>query len=413
MKTRLTLGTLMTALALGMGSVPAHAQDTAYLYAYFEGPWPVGGESGVYLAYSDDGYNFTDMNGGNAILSMQGVFDETEDMMRDPSVLYGPDGKYHMVWTTSAVDVNRNIGYAWSYDLKTWNDVQLIEVFDPVDTPNISHTWAPDIEYIGNGEYEIIFTADPNGGHLALWSTTTSDFVNFTTPVSVFDPGSQVIDGDKTYDPDTGTYVMPVVIDQGNPIHMATSATGDPGTWVQDNNLTVDVFTGPTEGPSLIKIGDLWHMYIDYHSVGILGMATSPDLVNWTEVSDQATLPNGRHGAAFAAPLDTIAFSLLPYGRSDLDGNETINVDDWLIFTANHLADLSGLTPEQQAALGDLNGDGVNNFADFREFKDDYDAYNGAGAFAAMMATIPEPASALSLTILGLTMFGRRSWSSR
>ncbi len=403
MSIRTTTGALVTALTLGLGSIPAYAQNTGYIYAYFEGPWPIGGESGIYLAYSEDGYNFQNMNGGNAVLSVEGMYDETEDMMRDPSVVYA-DGKFHMVWTTSALDVNRNIGYAWSYDLKTWNDVQLIEVFDEASTPDIGHTWAPDIEYNGNGEYEIIFTADPYGDHLALWSTTTTDFVNFTTPVSAFDPGGQVIDGDKTYNPDTGTYVMPVVTDQGIPIHMATSTTGEPGTWVLDNSLTVDVFTGSTEGPSLIQIDGLWHLYIDYHSVGVLGLATSPDLINWTEVSDLATLPNGRHGAAFAAPLDVIAFSLLPYGRSDLDGNETIDVNDWLIFTTNHLADLSGLTSQQQAALGDLNGDGLNDFTDFRLFQDDYDALHGDGAFSAMLMTVPEPMSGVCLAVVGFVL---------
>ena len=401
----MTTSAWMMALVLAMGSSSAHAQSTGYIYAYFEGPWPIGGETGVFLAYSEDGYNFEDMNGGNAVLSVEDVFAEHEDVMRDPSVVYGPDGKFHMVWTTSALDVNRNIGYAWSYDLKNWNDVQLIELFDAASTPNIGHTWAPDIDYNGNGEYEIIFTADPNGDHLALWSTTTSDFVNFTTPVSAFDPGGQVIDGDKTYNPDTGTFIMPMVTDQGSPIHVATSTTGEPGTWVQDSSLTVDVFTGPTEGPSLIQIDGLWHLYIDYHSVGILGMATSPDLVNWTENSHLATLPNGRHGAIFAAPLDVIAFSLLPYGRSDLDGNETIDLSDWLIFTANHLADLSGLTPEQQAAVGDLNGDGFNDFMDFRLFQDDYDRFHGDGALAAMLTSIPEPLSGASLAATGLVLF--------
>ena len=133
-------------------------------------------------------------------------------------------------------------------------------------------------------------------------------------------------------------------------------------------------------------------------------MATSPDLINWTEVSDLATLPNGRHGAAFAAPLDVIAFSLLPYGRSDLDGNETIDVNDWLIFTTNHLADLSGLTSQQQAALGDLNGDGLNDFTDFRLFQDDYDALHGDGAFSAMLMTVPEPMSGVCLAVVGFVL---------
>ena len=406
------------------GVSSAEAQNTGYVYAYFKGPWPTGGDSGVFLSYSEDGYNFQDMNGGNAVLQTQGMpgFGTNEDQMRDPSVVYGPDGKYHMVWTTAATDVNRNIGYAWSYDLKTWNDVQTIEMWDAASTPNIEHTWAPEIEYNGRGEYEIIFTANPYNGlpgydsYLYLWSTTTTDFVNFTTPVEAYNGGVNVIDGDKTYNPATGTYFMPMedaVAGQPNDISVATSLTGEPGTWSRDPSLTIDIFNKATEGPSLIQIDGLWHLYFDYFGDGILGMATSPDLVNWTESSAQATLPAGRHGTVFTAPVDTIAFDYLPYGRSDLDGNETIDANDWLIFVANHLADLSGLTPEQQAALGDLNGDGVNNFADFREFKDDFDAYNGAGRFQQMLSTVPEPATSLSLIVLGMTTGIGRSHRER
>ncbi len=408
-----SITTMAVLCGLMSGATAAHAQNTAYIYAYFEGPWPTGGESGVYLAYSEDGYTFHDMNDGNAVLSVEGMYDETEDMMRDPSVVYGPDGKFHMVWTTSAIDVNRNIGYAWSYDLKTWNDVQLIEMWDEASTPNIEHTWAPEIEYNGNGEYEIIFSANPFRGqagyddYLYLWSTKTTDFVNFTTPVEAYNGGVNVIDGNKTYIPETGTYFMPMedaVAGQPNDISVATSLTGEPGTWSRDDSLTIDIFSQPTEGPSLIQIDGLWHLYFDYFGVGVLGLATSPDLVNWTESSDQATLPAGRHGTIFAAPVDVIAFDYLPYGRSDLDGNETIDTNDWLIFAANHLVDLSGLTPEQQAALGDLNGDGLNDYLDFRLFKDDYDGFHGDGSFEQMLSVVPEPASGLTLITLVMVM---------
>ena len=275
--------TILATLCGMLFSISAvQAQNMGYVYAYFEGGWPDGGHSGVYLAYSEDGYTFHDMNGGNAVLQTQDMpgFDTDEDQMRDPSVVYGPDGKFHMVWTTSAVEVNRNIGYAWSYDLKTWNDVQLIEMWDAASTPNIEHTWAPEIEYNGNGEYEIIFTANPyNGlsgydGYLYLWSTTTTDFVNFTTPVEAYNGGVNVIDGDKTYNPATGTYFMPMedaVAGQPNDISVATSLTGEPGTWSRDDSLTIDIFSQPTEGPSLIQIDGLWHLYFDYFGVGCSG----------------------------------------------------------------------------------------------------------------------------------------------
>lgn len=402
------------------GSATSADASTGYVYVYFEGGWPTGGHSGVYLAYSEDGYTFQNMNDGNAVLQTQGIpgFDADEDQMRDPSVVYGPDGKFHMVWTSSAVEVNRNIGYAWSYDLKTWNDVQLIEMWDAASTPNIEHTWAPEIEYNGNGEYEVIFTANPFRGlsgyddYLYLWSTKTTDFVNFTTPVVAYNGGVNVIDGDKTYNPATGTYFMPMedaVAGQPNDISVATSPTGQPGTWTRDPSLTIDIFGMATEGPSLIQIDGLWHLYFDYFGIGVLGMATSPDLINWTESSSLATLPVGRHGTVFTAPVDVIAFDYLPYSRSDLDGNETIDVNDWLVFIANHLADLSGYTPEQRAELGDLDGDGSNDFNDFRLFQQDYNGFHGDGSFQQMLSFVPEPASGLTLITLTMLMrFGQR-----
>ena len=346
------LGLLAVAAVVAcLGS--AHAQDTGYVYAYFQGPWGEGGHSGVFMSFSEDGYTFQDLNDGNAVLQVEGMpgFGFDEDQMRDPSVVYGPDGKFHMVWTTADTEVNRNIGYAWSYDLQTWNDVQLVEIWDPLETPNINHTWAPEIEYNGGGEYEIVFTSNPYSGlngnddHLYLWSMTTTDFSTFSAPEVFYDPGVTVIDGDKTYIPSTGTYIMPMedaVSGQPNDISMATSTTGDPGTWTRDPSLTVDIFSQGTEGPSLIQIDGLWHLYFDYYGAGYLGLATSTDLVNWTESTSQTQLPSGHHGTTFAAPVDAIAFDLFDYSRSDLNGDEAIDLADWLIFSANHLTDLSG-----------------------------------------------------------------------
>ena len=42
----------------------------------------------------------------------------------------------------------------------------------------------------------------------------------------------------------------------------------------------------------------------------------------------------------------------------DLNGDSVLNVNDWATFLDNHLADLSGYTPAERAARGDLNGDG-------------------------------------------------------
>ncbi|HYO25275.1 MAG TPA: hypothetical protein VEQ85_10010, partial [Lacipirellulaceae bacterium] len=118
---RAHLGALLGALAAIAAFAPrpaAAAGDVGYVYAYFKGPWPTGGSSGVFLDYSTDGFNFTPLNFGNPVLTPPqptGGFPSGENLMRDPSVVYGPDGLFHMVWTTGIT--TRTIGYASSPDL--------------------------------------------------------------------------------------------------------------------------------------------------------------------------------------------------------------------------------------------------------------------------------------------------------
>ena len=69
--------------------------------------------------------------------------------------------------------------------------------------------------------------------------------------------------------------------------------------------------------------------------------------------------------------------------------------DDWTQFRTWQLANLTGLTPAQAYAKGDLNGDFRNDHADFVIFKDAYETSNGAGSFATMLASVPEPTAAL------------------
>jgi len=104
-------------------------------------------------------------------------------------------------------------------------------------------------------------------------------------------------------------------------------------------------------------------------------------------------------------------FNLPTCSIADLSGNCSVGVEDWTIFRAGQQVDLTGLTPSQAHSMGDLNGDYRNDHADFVIFKTAFDSANGAGSFAVMLASVPEP-SALSLLIasstLGWPIAGRR-----
>jgi hypothetical protein len=65
------------------------------------------------------------------------------------------------------------------------------------------------------------------------------------------------------------------------------------------------------------------------------------------------------------------------------------------------------LTLAQAATRGDLNGNRTNDYTDFLLFRGDFDAVNGAGAFAAMTG-VPEPSSVLMGLLAGCGAIGTR-----
>jgi hypothetical protein len=83
------------------------------------------------------------------------------------------------------------------------------------------------------------------------------------------------------------------------------------------------------------------------------------------------------------------------FAPSDLNADGNTDAADFTLFAAASQGDLSGMSDYQLYKNGDLNGDGANNYIDFRLFKDAFIAANGAPAFAALMASVPEPTSLL------------------
>jgi hypothetical protein len=132
-----------------------------------------------------------------------------------------------------------------------------------------------------------------------------------------------------------------------------------------------------------------------------------PTLTRSINIELTATRSTGENDG-YADNLSFLLTVIIGFGDLNLDG--VINTADWQQFRAGQANNMTGFTAAQALSAGDLNGDFLNNHADFVLFKSAYDAANGAGAFAAMLASVPEPTTAMlaALPLCGLTGRVRR-----
>ena len=273
-------------------------KDEVLLFAYFKD----NGEDGLHLASSPDGYQWTALNNDQSFLKPTVSKDK---LMRDPCIIRGKDGLFHMVWTTSWHD--RGIGYASSKDLIHWSEQQDVPVM--AQEPTAKNCWAPEITYDAkNAQYMIYWattipgrfaqgeTTQEGGNNHRIYYVTTKDFKTYTPAKVLYDQGFNVIDA--TIQPDGKRYVM-----------FLKDETREPA----QKNLRVayaDELTGPygppsapitgkywAEGPTAIQLGAQWLVYFDKYTEHKYGAVASNDLKTWTDVSDRIQFPKGtRHG---------------------------------------------------------------------------------------------------------------------
>ena len=88
----------------------------------------------------------------------------------------------------------------------------------------------------------------------------------------------------------------------------------------------------------------------------------------------------------------------------DFNGDGELDAQDWPIVRDNYNSSHTGLSVAQSYHQGDMNGDALTNLNDLLLFKSAFDAANGVGAFAAMVAAVPEPGSIALLTFGGVLL---------
>lgn len=305
---------LPIAMCLALLSPATEAQDRAFLFSYFTGQ----STDGLHLAYSLDGRRWTPLNGGRPFLKPTVGKDK---LMRDPSICQGPDGTFHMVWTSSWTD--RIIGYASSADLIHWSKQQAIPVM--MHEPLAKNSWAPELFYDAPsqtfyilwattipGRFEEVPTSEAEkGNNHRIFYTTTRDFKTFTPTRLYFDPGFSVIDAAIVRDTAQQKFIMVVKNENSNPPekNLRTTVSTDLAKgFPTDVSAPITPKSYWAEGPSPLFVGDTLYVYFDKYRDHKYGAVRSLDHgATWTDISDSVSFPPGtRHGTAFPVTRETL-----------------------------------------------------------------------------------------------------------
>lgn len=281
-----------------VGSVFAQKSKPVYLFSYFKN----NGEDGLHLAYSRDGLNWKALKSDSSFLKPTVSKDK---LMRDPCVIRGADGKFHMVWTVSWND--KGIGYASSSDMINWSEQQFLPVMQ--NEEGARNCWAPEITYDPKTKIYLIYWATTITGKFnetlvaseskynhRLYATSTRDFKTYTPTKLFYEPGFNVIDASIV--PDGKRWVM-FLKDETREPAQKNIRVAFAGKLAGPFGKPSAPITGKywAEGPTSLKLNGKWVVYFDKYTEHKYGAVQSADLTTWEDISDKISLPNGlRHG---------------------------------------------------------------------------------------------------------------------
>ena len=279
------------------------ARKDVYLFTSFNEP----ASAGLRLLYSHDAYHWTDLN---HIFIKPEVGDAK--IMRDPSIEQGPDGVYHLVWTTGWKK-DTGIGYAESRDLIHWSAEQHLNIM--TNEPTAVNAWAPELFYDNVANDFIITWAstipfrfpkgeeDENNNH-RLYYTVTKDFKTFTPAKLFLDPGFSVIDP-EIVKMDMGKYVL-VMKDNTRPNrNILVAFSSNPlGPYTNYSKRFTELYS---EGPTITKTGNNWLIYYDSYRLKKFGCMRTTNFKTFTDIADSVSVPQGhKHGTIFKVSEKTL-----------------------------------------------------------------------------------------------------------
>jgi len=296
---------------VGGAPISAEPGPGAYLFSYFSGSREEA-ERGLRLAASTDGLTYAPLAGGKVLLAPE--VGESR-LMRDPFLARGPDGLWHLLWTTAWEGVT--LGHATSADLLSWSPQRAIPVMGSV--PGTRNVWAPEMIWDAEAGHWVIFwsstvegrfpgTANTSeaGYNHRLWQATTRDFERVSAPQLLYDPGFSVIDGTFLQHPTLGLHLIvkdETLVPERKHLRIARAAspTGPFGP------LSPPISPDWVEGPAAVSVGEWTYVLFDRYREGAWGAVRSRDLRSWEDASHRIAVPAGaRHGTIVEAPASLV-----------------------------------------------------------------------------------------------------------
>jgi hypothetical protein len=227
--------------------------------------------------------------------------------MRDPSMAKGPDGTFHLVWTSSWRG-DKGFGYASSKDLINWSEQKMIPVMEK--EPTTVNVWAPELFYDDEqkdffiiwascipGRFERGIEEDSNNHRMYI--TTTKDFKTFTDTRLFFDAGFSAIDA-VIVKRAAKDYVL-VVKDNTRPERNIKVAFADnpQGPYSNVSKHFSDNFT---EGPSGVKVKGRWLIDFDSYRKKTYEAVSTKDFKTFMDIDSLVSIPQGhKHGTILKA----------------------------------------------------------------------------------------------------------------
>ena len=279
---------------------------------------------GLHLMYSYDGYHWKDIP-GSILLPKVGndnpyYVRERNDfelgkyypqpMMRDPCILQGPDGTFHLVWTLAWAG-EKAFGYSSSKDLIHWTPQREIPMMTDSLTYNV---WAPELFYDDEQEQFLIIWSSgiprnkyteadklgQNGSH-RMYYTTTRDFQTFAPTKPYHDPGFNSIDG-YLLKRAKNDYVF-ILKDNRKPGYSDLFCVFGKSPYGPFENPTQKFAPTYSEGACCFKCGDEYLIYFDVYREARYGAVSTKDFKTFTPIDDKISVPKGqKHGTVFQVP---------------------------------------------------------------------------------------------------------------